>query len=536
MAYSLSIFQNDRVASVIVSLTEDVPQNFSFSFDIDMLVQDVRPNGIDVLSGGQVSSTSEVINFDYSASSSGTFTGPLTAGTRLLSFEFEVLEAGIIEVTSFDGSFDGVLQPDPTFPLIDLDVPSPLEADMIQGDFEVGQTLSIDNAQLPNFGAFSESTLEYTWFRDGTIVQIGEAEAAMYQVTQADVGAVISARVAYFDGDFIERIVISSDEQVVGDGPDENRATSGDDSLFGIDDAQEVIAGGNGNDTIFGGPGQDFVNGDEGIDTAVYSGAQNGYTLRLSPDSARIDDRTAGRDDFDLLSSIEFLKFEGDAAIPAFHLDNFDSGANLTEAEFNEVIELYIAYYNRAPDSLGLAFWANAYAEGGVTLGDMANDFATQPETQLLYPEGTTDTAFIEAVYNNVLGRNPDALGLEFWLGQLGGGGSTRAEFILDIVEGTRAPLPGGTPQDTVEQQALDREYLAIKTEVGAYYAVNLGMTNRDNAQAVMDAFGDASVADEAAALGVADGFVDAARDPVSGEFLIQISGVLSGDLFFDNA
>ncbi|MCK0151433.1 DUF4214 domain-containing protein [Marivita sp. S6314] len=530
MSYSLSILQNGRAASVIVSLTENVSQNFTFAFDIAMTVQDVRSNGIDLLTNAEVSNTSDLSNFSYTAASSGTFIGPLTAGTRLLSFEFEVLEAGIIDVTSFEGSFDGVVQPTPALPEIDLEAPPPLEADMILGDFAVGETLSVDTSQLPNFGLLSEQSLEYTWFRDGTITQIGEAEAATYVLTDADDGAVISLRVAYIDGDFIERIVFSSDEERVGDGPDENRATSGDDSLSGVTDEQEVIEGGNGNDSIFGGPGVDFINGDDGIDTAVFSGPQNGYTLQLSPTSARVDDRTAGRDDYDLLTGIEFLKFEGETAIPAFFLDRFDSGAQLTEAQFNEVIELYIAYYNRAPDSLGLAFWTNAYAEGGVTLGDMANDFATQPETQGLYPEGTTDTVFIEAVYNNVLGRDPDAPGLAFWLGQLGAGGSTRAEFILDILQGTRAPLPDGTPQETIDQQALDRVYLETKTDVGAYFAVHLGMTDAENAQDVMDAFGDATQADEAGARTVADGFVSAANDPLTGEFLIQITGVLTDD------
>ena len=531
MAYSLSILQNDRVGSVIVSLTENVDQNFSFSFDIEMIVQDVLPTGIDLLTSGEISSNIDFQMLDYSATASGMFVGPLTAGTRLLSFEFEILEAGIIDVTSFNATFDGVVQPDRALPELDLEVPSLLEADFIVGSFEVGETLSINTDLLPGFNAFSEQTLQYTWIRDASIVQIGEAEAATYLVTQADDGAVISADVRYVDENFIERVVVSSNEQVVGDGPDENRATSGDDTLFGITNFEEVISGGNGNDTIFGGEGVDFINGDAGTDTAVFSGPQNGYTLSLSIGSARIDDRTADRDDFDLLTGIEFLKFEGDAAIPAFHLDRFDSGSQLTEAQFKEVIELYIAYYNRSPDSLGLAFWTNAYAEGGVTLGDMANDFATQPETQLLYPSGTSDRVFVEAVYNNVLGRDPDALGLEFWLGQLGSGGSTRAEFILDILEGTRAPLPAGTPQVTIDQQAADRSYLGEKTDVGAYYAVVLGMTNPDNAQAVMDAFGDATQADDTAARDLADGFLSAATDPLSGEFLIQITGVLTDTL-----
>ena len=46
-----------------------------------------------------------------------------------------------------------------------------------------------------------------------------------------------------------------------------------------------------------------------------------------------------------------------------------------------------------------------------------------------------THTGFVTAMYANVLGRAPDQAGLNFWLGQLEGGGQTRAIVLVGFVE-----------------------------------------------------------------------------------------------------
>ena len=45
-----------------------------------------------------------------------------------------------------------------------------------------------------------------------------------------------------------------------------------------------------------------------------------------------------------------------------------------TAAEINEIIKLYVGYYNRAPDALGLNFWIGAF-DRGFSLAEMAVDF-----------------------------------------------------------------------------------------------------------------------------------------------------------------
>jgi hypothetical protein len=46
-----------------------------------------------------------------------------------------------------------------------------------------------------------------------------------------------------------------------------------------------------------------------------------------------------------------------------------------------------------------------------------------------------TDTGFVDALYQNVLGRLPDQAGLNFWLDQLEHQGQTRAVVLVGFAE-----------------------------------------------------------------------------------------------------
>ncbi|MDZ7664866.1 MAG: DUF4214 domain-containing protein [Desulfotignum sp.] len=73
-----------------------------------------------------------------------------------------------------------------------------------------------------------------------------------------------------------------------------------------------------------------------------------------------------------------------------------------------QVTELYVATFDRAPDAGGLNFWANT---PGHTIEGIAKEFFKAPETQLKYPAGTTDAAFVNTIYQNVFGRDAEPSG-----------------------------------------------------------------------------------------------------------------------------
>ncbi|RMD91710.1 MAG: DUF4214 domain-containing protein, partial [Alphaproteobacteria bacterium] len=162
----------------------------------------------------------------------------------------------------------------------------------------------------------------------------------------------------------------------------------------------------------------------------------------------------------------------------------------------------------------------------GTTLEEMATLFIDQDETRATYPEGTSNSDFAEAVYNNVLGRTPDPLGFDFWVGVLDSGAVGRDQFILEVLRGAKAdPPPDATPE-FIAQQLADREYLANKVDIGAYFAVHKGLSDVDDARAVMALF-DGTDTGLDAAIAATDAAYAEALDPDTGEFLMQLVGVL---------
>ncbi len=296
------------------------------------------------------------------------------------------------------------------------------------------------------------------------------------------------------------------------------------DEIFG-NDLNNWLRGESGNDNFWGSSGNDAINGGAGIDTVVYSGNQSSYTLTLNPATTRLTDRRSDGNDTDTLQNIEFLDFGTDLLGVTFDLRQFGGPTGLTNTQLESFIELYIAYFNRAPDAVGLNFWGTAFATG-TSLEEMAALFVGQPETLATYPEGTSNQDFATSVYNNVLGRTPDQAGIDFWVGLLNSGGVGRDEFILRVLEGAKADLKPEEGQAFVNQQLADRAYLENKTDIGAYFAVHKGMSDVENAAAAMALF-DGSQSSLNSAVSAIDAYFEDALDPINGEFLMPLVGVL---------
>jgi alpha-tubulin suppressor-like RCC1 family protein len=144
----------------------------------------------------------------------------------------------------------------------------------------------------------------------------------------------------------------------------------------------------------------------------------------------------------------DFLSREGDAAgingwvslITAGTYSRLDViNAFFNSAEFNgfvaPVVRLYYATFLRVPDYAGLTFNAGLVRQGTITLPQLADFFTASPEFAATY--GALDnTQFVTLLYNNVLGRAPDAAGLAGWVSLLGSG-YTRGQVLLGFSEST---------------------------------------------------------------------------------------------------
>lgn len=410
----------------------------------------------------------------------------------------------------------------------------PTGAIALSGVAEEGGSIEVMISGLSDPEGIAPQSMTFGWKRDG--VDIPGADQQSYSPTQADVGARLSVTVSYtdlFGSD--ERVTSAETAPVVASEPPVNRVgTDGNDLLSG-GASNDTLSGLAGADTLEGAGGDDLLDGGVGLDTALFSGDQSSYSIQISPTGTTITDRKTGGNGTDSLISIEFLDFGteidlfGSNPMP---LTIFDGPATLTAAEFSEIIELYIAYFNRAPDALGLFYWATEYANG-FTLPMMAKNFFLQPETRATYASvldenynlDLTDPAkvgaFVTEVYANVLGRSPDGPGFDYWTNELITKDYITPDiFILSIIGGAKYP------SNPTEQTAIDQAYLATKSDIGAYFAVIKGMSDLDDASASMALF-DGSTGSTTTTIAAIDNHYSEALDPDTGDFLMSLVGVI---------
>jgi hypothetical protein len=153
-----------------------------------------------------------------------------------------------------------------------------------------------------------------------------------------------------------------------------------------------------------------------GFDTAVFTDARSAYAVQAAGPGFKL----AGGGGSALLTNIERVQFS-DGGL-AFDLDGVAGQA----------YRVYQAAFNRAPDQGGLGYWIAAM-DKGMSLVDVAAQFAASAEFTGRY--GKLDgAAFLTTVYQNVLHREPDAAGLDFWVGYMNGGGS-RAGLLAQFSE-----------------------------------------------------------------------------------------------------
>ena len=173
----------------------------------------------------------------------------------------------------------------------------------------------------------------------------------------------------------------------------------------------DSLTGGSGNDTITGNGGNDFINGGNGIDTAVFSGTRSQYTINNSGGVLTITDAVAGRNGTDTLTNVEQARFSDYTLV-------FD----LSSSQDLTVYKLYQAAYARTPDNTGFRYWAGVADSQNTSAIGLADQFLAAPEFAQRYGSNPSNTTYVTALYTNVLGRAPDATGLNFWIGQANSG------------------------------------------------------------------------------------------------------------------
>lgn len=220
--------------------------------------------------------------------------------------------------------------------------------------------------------------------------------------------------------------------------------------------AANVLAGRGGNDIISGGGGADTLTGGTGAD--VFRGAAADLDRDTITDFGPTDQillvggtMTSAVLSNNVLTFISDgvtrtlnvgglagrtaplrLSYAGGNTTLQFSSDQGLFGAVVTNITSlgGQVYALYDALLGRRPDALGLEFWTSAL-RSGQSLRDLSNAVLNSAEGQAKFG-GLDDAAFVGTLYQAVLGRPGDAGGVASWLGALTGGLS-RADVALSF-------------------------------------------------------------------------------------------------------
>ena len=235
-----------------------------------------------------------------------------------------------------------------------------------------------------------------------------------------------------------------NDRAFGGAGNDLIEGGTGNDSLFGQADNDtifggtggDLIEGGDGFDLLFGGQGADRIDGGGGLDVASYAGATSGIVLDLR-DGARNAGDAAG----DVVTNVEAVvgsryadRLVGTAGSDvlnggdALSLDRFDDSGRNVDSVNGSIFRLYQAVFDRDPDEGGFAFQTDAL-RGGTTIEAIASNFVDAPEFEAVYGD-LNDRDFIQLLYQNVLGREGEASGVQFYLDAFNNG-ATRGDVVV---------------------------------------------------------------------------------------------------------
>jgi hypothetical protein len=106
-----------------------------------------------------------------------------------------------------------------------------------------------------------------------------------------------------------------------------------------------------------------------------------------------------------------------------------------TAGDAGQAYRIYKAAFDRTPDGSGLGYWI-AQMDNGMDMVEVAARFVDSKEFRDLYGTNPTNAQFLTKLYQNVLGRTPEATGYNWWLNELNTNPSkTKAKVLADFSE-----------------------------------------------------------------------------------------------------
>jgi len=176
------------------------------------------------------------------------------------------------------------------------------------------------------------------------------------------------------------------------------------------------------------------------------------------------------------------------------------SFANVSEAQQELLVAIYVGAFNRAPEYEGLLYWA---AQLGTRIAYNESQYdALKAIGREMYAAGASNgeggtqvdtTEFVRLAYQNSLGRNAASEEIAYWANEIDSGKTSRGEFITPFL-------------DEALKQSGDSEFLQARVGVAQYMAQqHVSGPNAPGLDAKVLSDSIATVKDEASALAAID-------------------------------
>ena len=182
------------------------------------------------------------------------------------------------------------------------------------------------------------------------------------------------------------------------------------------------LTGGDHNDVFTAGPRGAAMDGKAGLDTVIYNEARAANTITAQDGGFTVKDASGT----DTLTGIERLHFsDGMVAL--------DVGS---DGIAGQAYRLYQAAFDRTPDPGGLGYWISAM-DNGASLSSVAHSFVHSSEFQALYGVNPNNSDVLTRYYENVLHRDADPAGFQYWLNILDKHLASQADVLMNFSQST---------------------------------------------------------------------------------------------------